>query len=594
MSARSTIKRREFLKGSAGVIGAGLLAGCAPSATPAAAPTTAPATAAPVATTAPAAATPVVTAPAVLKYGDKMCIHHHMTGGHIGPGPDDQLIIEIQQEALRNEYGLNVSIEFESAPWSDFDPLVVTRLETKACDSIERDGASALRWLADEGLMQDIESYCQEYGPHLADEFPQAAFDYFAKDGKRRAISNFYSTPVDCEFISIRRDWLDRIDRDVPQTIEDLEECLRLFKEKSLGGDVTIPISPELGGWLIPSYVLQGPFAPEPDEQLSMLENGQDFQYEHGCAMREERLELLQRWHRDGLLNPEWPTFKSEDNQAAVDKGIVGCMFCGWWATNGSLLTTEREIDPTQDWVQIYPPVSLKGRPETGRILTEVPLERTVVVTSWANCPEAIIAFCDWNNATWENYMLSMFGIEGKHWKWGDNGCYVDLRSNPPNQEYSGMCRVVWSPKWQMKYQTLPPCPDNMPKDPNITARIYGPHIYNRPQTNVPQANEYPTLTRLYHFVPWNWVQSAQFEPDLIALRDEYATKIIKGELEVTAGVREFWDQWMASGGDVRLQEITDQYAAYATQHPEMTDPKAFLAPESWNTTIEYPERPVR
>ena len=148
MSARSTIKRREFLKGSAGVIGAGLLAGCAPSATPAAAPTTAPATAAPVATTAPAAATPVVTAPAVLKYGDKMCIHHHMTGGHIGPGPDDQLIIEIQQEALRNEYGLNVSIEFESAPWSDFDPLVVTRLETKACDSIERDGASALRWLA--------------------------------------------------------------------------------------------------------------------------------------------------------------------------------------------------------------------------------------------------------------------------------------------------------------------------------------------------------------------------------------------------------------------------------------------------------------
>ena len=576
------IARRDFLKGVAGLAGAGLLAGCAPKATPTAEPTGAAATAAP---------TAAVTAAPTLKYADKICVHHHMTGGHIGPGPEDNLVIELQEEALRKEYGLNVRIEWESAPWSDFDQLVTTRLETKACDSIERDSFSALNWISQEGLCQDIEAYCQEYGPHLDEEFPKAAFDYFTIDGKRWAIGNFYSTPVDCEYISIRLDWCDKIDRDIPQTIEDLEECLRLFKEKSLGGDITIPCSPELGGWLIPSYVLTGPFAPEPDEQLRLLENGEDFEYEFGCAMRERRLELLRKWHQDGLLNPEWPTFKSEDTTGAVNKGMVGCVLGGWWATQSLVETVEKTIDPTQDWVQIYPPVALKDMPNSGRILTEIPLERAVVVTSWANCPEAIIAFLDWNNATWENYMLSNFGIEGRHWKWGENGCYIDLRSDPPNQEYSGMCRLVWSPKWQMKFNTLPACPGMEPKDPLIMQRVYGPHIYNRPQITQPQQGEYPTLTRVYHFVRWQFTESAQFEPDLRALRDEYATKIIKGELEVKSGLQQFWDQWMASGGEARVREISDQYSAYIQAHPEMKDPKIFFSPEYWNTEIKYPER---
>jgi hypothetical protein len=124
-----------------------------------------------------------------------------------------------------------------------------------------------------------------------------------------------------------------------------------------------------------------------------------------------------------------------------------------------------------------------------------------------------------------------------------------------------------------------------------INQRIYGPHIYNRPQTNQPQANEYPTLTRIYHFVAWNWTESAQYEPDLRALRDEYATKIIKGELPVGDGLKQFWEQWRASGGETRLQEISDQYAAYAKAHPEMTDAKVFFSPENWNTTSQYPER---
>lgn len=571
------ISRRDFLRIAGITAGAGLLASCGVK--PAVPPQPSPVA---------ATATPVI------KYAGKACIHRYMCGGFSGAGPDDKLIKEIQEKALRDEYGLNVSIEVESAPWSDIDNLITTRLETKAVDSVERDGTSALNWLSQEGLLQDIEEELTDYGKSLTTMLPSAAFDYFIRGGKRWVFANFYATPVDCEYIHIRRDWLDKIDRDIPQTLEELEECLRLFKERKLGGDVTIPLANDLGGWLIPSYVLQGPFAPEPDEQKKMLAAGEDFEYEFGCAMRPRRLELLQKWFVDGLLNPEWATFKAEDTESAIQKGYVGALLSGWWNLNTQLKNIQKNIDPSQDWVQIFPPLGLKDVPNSGRILTEIPLERACVVTSWANCPEAIVALADWQNKSWENYMLSNYGIEGKHWKWAPNGAYVDLRSPAPNQEYSGMRRIVWAPKWNNKFQTLPAPEDDPYLDPRIPSLIYGPHIYNRTDTTKPQPNEYPTLSRIYHFVAWDWKESAQFEPDLRALRDEWATKIIKNEISVAEGLKRFWDAWMAAGGEIRLKEITEQYNAYARANPAMTDNKVFFSPEYWNTTVQYPERPKR
>ncbi len=565
------ISRRKFLQIAGTATGAGLLASCGP--TPTAAP----------------AATPASVGTPGLKYADNAAVHRYMCGGFSGAGPDDKLIKDIQEKALRDEYGLNVSIEIESAPYSDIDQLVTTRLETQAVDSVERDGTSALNWLSQDGLLKDIEEELSSYGNSLTSMLPSAGFEYFRKGGKRWAFANFYSTPVDVEYIHIRRDWLAKIDRDIPTNLEELEECLRLFKEKNLGGDITIPLANDLGGWMIPSYVLQGPFAPEPDEQRKMIANGEDFEYEFGCAMRPRRLELLQKWYADGLLNPEWATFKAEDTESAMQKGYVGALLSGWWNLNSQLKNIQKNIDPSQDWVQIYPPLGLRDVPNSGRILTEIPLERVAVVTSWAQAPEAIIAFADWQNKSWENFMLSSYGIEGKHYKWAANGAYVDLRSAPPNQEYSGMRRVVWAPQWNNKFQQLPAPEEDPALDPRIASLIYGPHIYNRTDTTKPQANEYPTLTRIYHFVKWDWKESASYEPDLRALRDEWATKIIKNEAGVTDGLKSFWDQWKASGGEKRLQEIADQYDAYAKANPAMTDDKVFFSPENWNTTSQYP-----
>jgi ABC-type glycerol-3-phosphate transport system substrate-binding protein len=295
--------------------------------------------------------------------------------------------------------------------------------------------------------------------------------------------------------------------------------------------------------------------------------------------------------YQDGLLDQEWATSSGDDVMAAASKGMVGCILSGHWLGNGQLLQIEREVDPTQDWVQIYPPPGLKDKPGTGRILGCIPGDRAIAMFSWANCPEALVAFADWSNASFENFMLCRFGIEGKHWKYGDNGCFIDMRTDPPNQEYSGGRATIAARKWSTQFALLPPQPGNEPKDPLVNKRVLGPHFYNRPDTTKPQQGEYPMLVPIEHLVPWRFTESAKFEPDFLSMRDEHVTRIVKGEISVQDGIKAFWDAWFPAGGEIRLREVRDQYDAYIAAHPEMADPRIFFSPENWNTQIQYPER---
>src|SRR6185437_1364939 len=159
----------------------------------------------------------------------------------------DGLIKKIQEDALRKEYGLNVNITFESAGWNDIDRIMALRVQTQAIDGLQRDPfVSVLQFLATPRLTRDIDQAVKDYGKNLLDNSPKAGWQYYMPlddQGKYVAIPTMRVVPQDVEYIHIRRDWLDKINRDVPTTIEELEEALRLFKQKNLGGAVTLPFN---------------------------------------------------------------------------------------------------------------------------------------------------------------------------------------------------------------------------------------------------------------------------------------------------------------------------------------------------------------
>jgi ABC-type glycerol-3-phosphate transport system substrate-binding protein len=568
MSTHRTIDRRSFLKGAAGLSVAGALAACAPGVAPQAQQGSGPA----------------------LKFADRACVFRYMTGGFTQAGPEDNLVKEYQEEALRREYGINVDIRYESASWADIDALMEVRLQTQGTDSVQRYAEAVLKWIATPGLIRDIDDAVKEYGQNLIPAFPEVGWKYWMAGGEKyMAIPSMRITPADIEYLHIRRDWLDKIDRDVPMTLEELEEVLELFREQRLGGDVTIPLALENPNWTFASF-LCGPWVPEPEEQLAMMGRGEAIDRLYGSVMREERLDYIQRLYGKGLLNPEWPTWQYDQVFDAATSGIIGCLSGGWWLTNDTLQRQVEGADPTQDWVQIFPPLGLKDRPETGRIQAGGALERGLVVTSWAECPEAIVALADWENKSFDNYLISRYGIPDKHWKWGEGGWIEDLRTAPPNREYSGMRATTWTSEWSNKAALLPPRPGMEPKQPEINTLVRKT-LHTRKEAHVPEAGEYPAITQVDHWLPYMFNESAVLEGDMQTTRNEYFTKIVKGELPVVAGLQEFWDKWMAAGGEVRLREVTEQFNPWIESNPEWQDPNASLSPESWNTERVLPPR---
>jgi hypothetical protein len=108
--------------------------------------------------------------------------------------------------------------------------------------------------------------------------------------------------------------------------------------------------------------------------------------------------------------------------------------------------------------------------------------------------------------------------------------------------------------------------------------------MFTRKVAHVPEQGEYPAIARVDHWCPYLLTESAAYEVDLEAIREEYVTKIIKGDLPVQAGLQEFWDRWYAAGGEVRMQEIQEQQSAWLAANPEWLEPEATFAPDFWNT----------
>ena len=91
-------------------------------------------------------------------------------------------------------------------------------------------------------------------------------------------------------------------------------------------------------------------------------------------------------------------------------------------------------------------------------------------------------------------------------------------------------------------------------------------------------------IASIDHYTPYQFPESGKYLSDMAAVQDEYFAAIVNGELEVIAGLEEFWDNWHAAGGEQYMREMSDQFDAWIAEHPEWRDPEAILAPDSWNT----------
>lgn len=187
----------------------------------------------------------------------------------------------------------------------------ITDLNVHATDGFPSDiitvgniGSELERYAA-EGAFLDLNDYL-EYMPNLQ-AFIETDLGRQAYEASLSETGEFYLIPAVERFKPthipmIRKDWLDQLGLEVPQTTEDLYEALKAFKDNELGDGLTVPFLAKT--WVLKqnSPVLFG--ARIETRPTGRMVNDADGNFTHGWTSDEFRNYVvnLSKWYDEGIL----------------------------------------------------------------------------------------------------------------------------------------------------------------------------------------------------------------------------------------------------------------------------------------------------
>lgn len=310
-------------------------------------------------------------------------------------------------------------------------------------------GLGALYKYKDQGVIMEFpEEVLKKYAPNMYSETEREVpgiFDYGKIEGKMYGIATVNAHALFRSPLVIRGDWLENVGIDnVPETLEEFENAMYRFAKEDPNGSGRNDTYGLSNSALNPIYGAFG-YIPEFWEE-------RDGELVYGAVQPEmkDALEILNKWYKDGVLDPEFITGESyggywATSNAFVDDriGVSGLgMFYHWKPASyegDEEVGTYAEFKKTHSQEQvdaltfIPPPKGPQGKFGTaqgniianfnafGKHLEEEPdkVGKILEILDWAN------------GSSLDNYLTSYYGIEGKHWEKTPDG------GNRPIGEYA-------------------------------------------------------------------------------------------------------------------------------------------------------------
>lgn len=248
--------------------------------------------------------------------------------------------------------------------------------------------------------LNDLMEYAPNFNAYIADKEEYQKW-LKADDGTIYAMP--YITTVSSGGLMIRKDWLDDLGLEVPETIDEWYTALKAFKEeKGATAPLTLntyafTVGGMIGAWdlLFNWYVDDG-------------------EVHHGAYedSYKDFLTTMNQWYKEGLFDNNFAVNDGATIQAQMLDGTSGAVFGGLAGALGKYNQAMEETDPEYLLVAAPFPVLEKGqKPEFAQKLAEVSTKRTAITTSCKN-PELAMRVIDFLYSE-EGQLLMNFGTEG-------------------------------------------------------------------------------------------------------------------------------------------------------------------------------------
>ena len=324
----------------------------------------------------------------------------------IGPALEDALDIELTlTSASGDDYWTQLSADLAAGTGADL--FEVNR--------------NQLRQYIDQGLILDLSEYMDdELAPYYsnANEESLAAGQF---DGHDYAIVQ--QPTLNYHSYWIRKDWLDNLDLDMPETVDDFAEVLEAFTLEDPdgngkadtyglgGGDSGImwrPLWAAFGSGGVSSYgETGGSFYEEDGRVVNSLQDPDTV----------DALRYIQELVQNGYVDPDFLTIDESRAHERALQGTVGVIETDWpKMTKPEFVEQYQEVQPDAEWVQVGPLAGPAGEGAYPRDLSSVRME--AVPASLADDEDQLNALFDLINYVSEGdgQRLVSFGIEDEHY----------------------------------------------------------------------------------------------------------------------------------------------------------------------------------
>ncbi len=251
------------------------------------------------------------------------------------------------------------------------------------------------------GLLEDITVPLIEYASEYTRQYLTGDFknlmDYTTRDGRYYGIPNGFGYQDGGDMIWIRKDWMDKLNLKVPQTLEELEVIMDAFVNQDPDGnglDDTYAIALYASSQNPWEYTLNNAFYNMFNSYPGIWYENTKGEIEHGMFGQESRvrtkatLAKAAEYYEKGYISPDFVTMDYDMRNEDMFSGKCGIFFADVWGAYWPLVL-HKDIDPEADWIPI-PVVSGEfGEGKIARNATTV--QNILVATKGCEHPEALV-----------------------------------------------------------------------------------------------------------------------------------------------------------------------------------------------------------
>jgi putative aldouronate transport system substrate-binding protein len=306
-----------------------------------------------------------------------------------------------------------------------------------------------LNSIAAQGALQPLNDLINTSAPNFKkflNEHPDVRKGITAPDGNIYAVPFVADGKASTGFY-IRKDWLDKLNLQIPKTVDDYYQVLKAFKEKDPNGNGKPDEIPYFNRYPTGAYqlltlwdsyssfyikdkkIVFGPYEPE---------------YKVGMSN-------LAKWYKEGLIDQEIFT-RGEKAREVLLANNTGGSTHDWFASTAGYNTSLKKDNPDLNIIPFAPPASLSGK------VVEPGMRAQLSGQGWAisaktKDPNVVMKYFDywWSE---EGRRMWNFGIEGDSYTMVDGKPkFTDTVLNQPNvlnylmQTYGAQTAVMGA--WQ-------------------------------------------------------------------------------------------------------------------------------------------------